>query len=104
MAYDSIWMVPALIGITLGVGFVAGGYPAFFLSSFRPVAVLQGALKAGASNALMRENPFVRRRRADCVLRHEPLAAGVSVSSRSESGDVYPRGAGCADHLMASRW
>jgi len=55
MAYDSIWMVPALIGITLGVGFVAGGYPAFFLSSFRPVVVLQGALKAGASNALMRK-------------------------------------------------
>lgn len=55
MTYNSAWMIPSLIAIVLGVGIVAGGYPAFFLSSFRPVAVLQGALKAGASNAIMRK-------------------------------------------------
>ena len=54
MDYGSAWLVPALAAIAVFTGLVAGGYPAFVLSSFRPVAVLTGALKAGASNSLLR--------------------------------------------------
>ncbi|MEE9168702.1 MAG: ABC transporter permease, partial [bacterium] len=36
-AFDNTWIFPALIGIVLFVGIVAGSYPAFFLSSFKPV-------------------------------------------------------------------
>ncbi|MYA76770.1 MAG: FtsX-like permease family protein [Gemmatimonadetes bacterium] len=55
MDYGSAWLVPALAAITLFVGFAAGGYPAFLLSSFRPVAVLTGALKSGASHSVLRK-------------------------------------------------
>ncbi len=55
MDYQSTWLVPTLAAITLITGIVAGGYPAFILSAFRPVAVLTGALKAGASHSLLRE-------------------------------------------------
>lgn len=49
----------ALGVITFFVGFVAGIYPAFVLSSFRPVEVLKGKAKRGLAAALFRKGLVV---------------------------------------------
>ncbi len=47
------------IGLALLVGILAGSYPAFFLSAFRPVEVLKGKLRAGTTNSGFRRGLVV---------------------------------------------
>ena len=44
-----------LVGITLITGIIAGSYPAFFLSSFKPVQTVRGTLKTGIKGSLVRK-------------------------------------------------
>lgn len=48
-------IVLLILVITAVVGFLSGSYPALFLSSFQPVAVFRGSLKAGRANVRLRK-------------------------------------------------
>jgi putative ABC transport system permease protein len=43
-----------LLGLFFMVSLIGGSYPAFFLSAFRPVEVLQGKFKRGAKSSILR--------------------------------------------------
>ncbi len=50
----SPYILPVLIALPFIVGLMAGSYPAFFLSSFKPIEVLKGKLKLGSRSGGLR--------------------------------------------------
>ncbi len=53
------WLFPAIIGAAVVVGALAGLYPAFYLSSFRPIEVLKGQISRGSKNSFLRNGLVV---------------------------------------------
>ena len=48
------WILPLLLVIVIVIGCLAGSYPAFFLSGFKPIEVLKGKLSAGFKGGSLR--------------------------------------------------
>jgi putative ABC transport system permease protein len=55
VAWGSASIYLFLSGIILVIGFLAGSYPAFFLSAFSPIQALKGKLRLGKSGAFFRQ-------------------------------------------------
>jgi putative ABC transport system permease protein len=52
--FEKWYVIPLLLALSLVVGIASGAYPAFFLSSFKPVAVLSGKLRSGMRSGILR--------------------------------------------------
>lgn len=56
---ETPWLLPAFLLFGLFTGILAGSYPAFFLSSFKPVSVLKGRFAAGKRSFGLRSSLVV---------------------------------------------
>lgn len=57
--FMSPWLLPTAILLVVIVGMIAGSYPAFYLSSFKPAQVLKGKLVKGFSSSKLRSGLVV---------------------------------------------
>jgi putative ABC transport system permease protein len=62
------WFVPIVLISALIVGILAGIYPAFYLSGFRPVQVLKGSISSGSKSPLLRNSLVVFQFTASIIL------------------------------------
>lgn len=53
------WFIPSLLVISIVVGIIAGIYPSFYLSAFKPIQVLKGNLALGARGSSLRSSLVV---------------------------------------------
>jgi len=53
-SHSLIWLAPSALIAILLIGFLAGLYPAFFLSAFNPMQVLKGKISAGFKGGALR--------------------------------------------------
>jgi putative ABC transport system permease protein len=54
MLFGEWWFIPSMLGAAVLIGVAAGLYPAFYLSSFKPVQVLKGTISSGAKSSFLR--------------------------------------------------
>lgn len=54
--FEQPWIIAVVIGLTLIIGVLAGSYPAFYLTRFKPVDVLKGSSRAGKKSSIFRSS------------------------------------------------
>ena len=78
MPMNEWWFVPSVIGAGLMVGILAGLYPAFYLSKFKPIKVLSGELNLSRGNSWLRSSLVVVQFASSIIL----IAATVGIYSQ----------------------
>lgn len=74
---ENPWVIPALVGMAVLVGVLAGSYPALYLSSFPCVTILKGQLTKGSGGVLLRKTLVVLQFAISIAL---VIASGVALS------------------------
>jgi putative ABC transport system permease protein len=59
MPWGEWWLLPVILFSAFVVGIIAGLYPAFYLSAFKPAQVLKGTLATGSKSSLLRNSLVV---------------------------------------------
>ena len=62
------WFFPMIFVAALVIGLLSGLYPAMYLSSFKPIQVIKGAISRGSKNPTLRNNLVVFQFTASIVL------------------------------------
>jgi putative ABC transport system permease protein len=62
------WLLPVMVGAAIIIGIVAGLYPSFYLSAFKPISVLKGQVSRGSRNSLLRNGLVVFQFTASIIL------------------------------------
>lgn len=57
--YSKLTLIGSIIVLIFFTGLISGSYPAFFLSSFKPISILQGSIKTGFVSAWIRKGLVV---------------------------------------------
>jgi putative ABC transport system permease protein len=57
--WNAWWLLPLMIGSAFVIGLLAGLYPSFYLSGFKPINVLKGQVSRGIKNSLLRNSLVV---------------------------------------------
>lgn len=56
---DSLFVIPVIFILPIIIGLLAGSYPAFFLSAFKPIETVKGAFKSGIRGVYLRKGLVV---------------------------------------------
>jgi len=59
LPWTNLWLFPTILLSSIGIGLLAGLYPAAYLSGFHPIQVLKGQLSRGAKNPVLRNGLVV---------------------------------------------
>ncbi|WP_222843478.1 ABC transporter permease [Roseivirga misakiensis] len=68
LPWTELWFIPTLAISAIIIGVIAGLYPAFYLSSFKPALVLKGKLSMGSKSSRLRNALVVFQFTASIVL------------------------------------